>query len=252
MNFNHFINKCFNCLFVIGNTWIYKLNIVKLVISLTLLFFPFTFFWLLLRLRLNRVKTNFRNQFPENPCVWLSRKTLFSRKWFSVDHKFHLWPGNEFLPSFSLQFTSGKREREKERERESTRAREEKIQSEIASSSSSSTVRSRSRRRLRSGAITISDRDRSVIAIAMPSIAISDRNRDLVLWSLMIYFPGSWLCVFWFVFSFFFSKHQKIFSGKFFEMQPNTWKHFPFPEINISGKYVFFGKCFTATKHSLN
>ena len=54
-----------------------------------------------------------------------------------------------------------------------------------------------------------------------------------------------------FVFSFFFSKHQKIFSGKFFEMQPNTWKYFPFPEISISGKYVFSGKRFTATKHSL-
>ena len=35
-------------------------------------------------------------------------------------------------------------------------------------------------------------------------------------------------------------------------MQPNTWKHFPFPKISISGKYVFFGKRFTATKHSLN
>ena len=28
-------------------------------------------------------------------------------------------------------------------------------------------------------------------------------------------------------------------------------KHFPFPEISISGKYVFSGKHFTATKHSL-
>ena len=54
-----------------------------------------------------------------------------------------------------------------------------------------------------------------------------------------------------FVFSFFFSKHQKIFSGKFFEMQPNTEKYFPFLEISISGKYVFSGKRFTATKHSL-
>ena len=34
-------------------------------------------------------------------------------------------------------------------------------------------------------------------------------------------------------------------------MQPNTWKNFPFPEISISGKYVFSGKRFTATKHSL-
>ena len=54
-----------------------------------------------------------------------------------------------------------------------------------------------------------------------------------------------------FVFSFFSSKHQKIFSRKFFEMQPNTEKYFPFPEINISEKYVFSGKHFTATKHSL-
>ena len=30
---------------------------------------------------------------------------------------------------------------------------------------------------------------------------------------------------------FFFSKHQKIFFGKFFEMQPNTWKHFPFRKL---------------------
>ena len=36
-----------------------------------------------------------------------------------------------------------------------------------------------------------------------------------------------------------------------FEMQPNTWKHFPFPEISISGKYVFSRERFTATKHSL-
>ena len=35
-------------------------------------------------------------------------------------------------------------------------------------------------------------------------------------------------------------------------MQPNTWKYFPFPEISISGKYVFSGKRFTATKHSLS
>ena len=27
------------------------------------------------------------------------------------------------------------------------------------------------------------------------------------------------------------TKHQKIFSEKFFKMQPNTWKHFPFPEM---------------------
>ena len=113
--------------------------------------------------------------------------------------------------------------------------------------------------------IAIAPWSRSRIAIAP-----SRRDRDLgsrsqiaiVPWlvaflELMIFFfmgCGLWLvaCVFWFVFSFFFSKHQKIFSGKFFEMQPNTWKHFPFPEISISGKYVFSGKRFTATKHSVS
>ena len=66
------------------------------------------------------------------------------------------------------------------------------------------------------------------------------------------FFLGCGLCFSGIVFSFFFSKHQKIFSGKFFEMQPNTWKYFPFPEISISEKYVFSGKHFTTTKHSLN
>ena len=36
------------------------------------------------------------------------------------------------------------------------------------------------------------------------------------------FFSGFCPCFFGFVFSFFFSKHQKIFFGKFFEMQPNT------------------------------
>ena len=103
----------------------------------------------------------------------------------------------------------------------------------------------RSRRQSRS-------REEGEIAIA-PSIAISDCDRRcgrrtgfVVELDL-----GCGLCFSRFVFSFFFSKHQKIFSGKFFEMQPNTWKHFPFSEISISGKYVFSGKHFTATKHSL-
>ena len=42
------------------------------------------------------------------------------------------------------------------------------------------------------------------------------------------FFPGLWLVFSGFVFFFFFSKHQKIFSGKFFKMQPNTMKTFSF------------------------
>ena len=140
----------------------------------------------------------------------------------------------------------------RERERESARAQERgEDPGAIASSSSSPRrdPRSRSRRRSRS-------REEGEIAIA-PSIAISDRERAGTVVglepfsSLMIFFFWVVACVFLFVFSFFFSKHQKIFSGKFFEMQPNTWKYFPFPEISIFGKYVFSGKRFTATKHSL-
>ena len=62
------------------------------------------------------------NHFPPNPHVWLSRKMIFSGKWLPVDQYFHLWPGNDFSPSFSLQIISGKRERERERRESPNRA----------------------------------------------------------------------------------------------------------------------------------
>ena len=55
-----------------------------------------------------------------------------------------------------------------------------------------------------------------------------------------------------FVFSFFFSKHQKIFFKKFFEMQLNTWKHFPSWKIAFPENGIFSRNAFTRTKHSLN
>ena len=55
-----------------------------------------------------------------------------------------------------------------------------------------------------------------------------------------------------FVFSFFFSKHQKIFFKKFFEMQSNTWKHFLFRKIAFSKNKIFSKNTFTRTKHSLH
>ena len=64
-------------------------------------------------------------------------------------------------------------------------------------------------------------------------------SRSLMIFFLGLFFPSS------------FPNIRKIFSEKFFEMQPNTWKYFPFPEISISEKYVFSGKRFTTTKHSL-
>ena len=80
--------------------------------------------------------------------------------------------------------------------------------------------------------------DRNLAKIAIdsaisPSIAISRKRRGhRTVFSVVVddFFLGCGLCFSEFVFSFFFSKHQKIFSGKFFEMQPNTWKHYPFPK----------------------
>ena len=173
---------------------------------------------------------------------------------------------------------------EKERERESARAREEKkpnSQSDdrrqtLSSRRRRSLVRRSSRRSrstARSRAVTRSrswsrsrlrPRSRSTARSRDASIARSRRrelatrqSRDHAV-DRKIALARSWSRIaivddifIGFVLSFFFSKHQKIFSGKFFEMQPNTWKYFPFPEISISGKYVFSRIRFTATKHSL-
>ena len=43
------------------------------------------------------------------------------------------------------------------------------------------------------------------------------------------------------------TKHQKI----FFEMQPNTWKHFPFRKIAFLENRIFSKNTFTQTKRSL-
>ena len=57
-----------------------------------------------------------------------------------------------------------------------------------------------------------------------------------------------WVCLFLVAFS----KHQKIFFGNFFEIQPNTWKHFPFRKIAFPENGIFSGNAFIQTKHSLN
>ena len=87
------------------------------------------------RVRLFWVKMISGNHFHHFPHVWLSWKISFSGKWLPVDQYFHLWPGNQFLPSFSLQITSGKREREREkREPRSEREREERATIALARS----------------------------------------------------------------------------------------------------------------------
>ena len=197
-------------------------------------------------------------------------------KWLPVDQYFHLWPGNDFLPSFSLQSISGKRERERESARARERRRNVPVSPTIVGglqapggtdlASSSPTIATKI---AIDGAISQSvDRDLAfkrshrreiaqLIAISPSTeIAINGATSQRVDSEIALARSRSQIAIvddifLGFVFSFFFSKHQKIFSGKFFEMQPNTWKYFPFPEISISGKYVFFGKRFTATKHSL-
>ena len=69
------------------------------------------------RVRLFWVKMILGNHFPPNPHVWLQRKMKFFGNSLPVDRNLHLWLGNEFTLSFSLQFISGKREREREGER---------------------------------------------------------------------------------------------------------------------------------------
>ena len=122
-----------------------------------------------LRVRLFWVKMISGNHFPPNPHVWLSRKMIFSGKWLPVDQYFHLWPGNDFAPSFSLQIISEKREREREREREPRLERErEKREPRSCRSSDDCTVST-------SGAIDDRDR-RDRVARSMRSRgAIVDR-----------------------------------------------------------------------------
>ena len=152
---------------------------------------------------------------PENSIFWKLKSVDPKKKPLTTEIDLHFYFPFKAFP-------------ENERERESTRAREEKW-------------RTRSRRREIAPLVAISRRrDRAV-----DRDLASARSRRREIWEVVA-------CVSGFVFSFFFSKHQKIFSGKFFEMQPNTWKYFPFPEISISGKYVFSRKRFTATKHSLS
>ena len=168
-------------------------------------------------------------------CVCFGWKSLPEMRLFGWSEKFY-FPENEIRWPKKMPLTTEidlhfyfpfKAFPENERERESAGAREEKDERDLAIA--------RSRRWSWS-------RLREIASARDP------RGR---IWTVLEFFLGCGLCFSRFVFSFFFSKHQKIFFEKFFKMQPNTWKYFPFPEISISEKYVFSGKRFTTTKHSL-
>ena len=206
-------------------------------------------------------ENHFRKYFSRNWGVWLVRKIEFSGNWFPLTEKKWLWLQKSF---YTFIFTS--KYFWKKRERESERARGRRP-------SSSPVRRSPVNLELQSALISWAPvwRPRSEIAISWrwlrshfreiaPSIAIDGavdglelaKHRIVELNRALIdddFFSGFCPCFSGFVFSFFFSKHQKIFFGKFFEMQPNTWKHFPFRKIAFSENGIFqkwniFQKCF--------
>ena len=88
-------------------------------------------------------------------------------------------------------------------------------------------------------------------------------NEPALIWLCYSGFVFSWicgLCFFDLCYSTFsdlcfpssFPNSRKYFLENFLKCNQTPWKHFPFPKISISGKYVFSGKRFTATKHSLS
>ena len=140
-------------------------------------------------------ENHFRKCFSGNEAIWLVWKILFSGNWNPLTQKKSLWPRKCFYTSI---FPSQHFQKMRERERARARARERRRSS--PRSRAPAPVRRRDRRR-----------DRDLGSWSRSCVVIVD---DFFFWVVA--------CVFWFVFSFFFSKHQKIFFGKFFEMQPNT------------------------------
>ena len=194
--------------------------------------------------------------FPQTRMFGCHGKWYFPKNDFRLTNIFTFDPEMIFSPHFHFKAFPEK-ERERERERERARVREEKKPNsqsdDCRRTLSSRWRRSPVRRSLRRSRSTVRSRDASIAISPSRDRAVDrdlafdrdrDQRRDLATRRSrdrageIAIVDDSFLR---FVFSFFFSKHQKIFSGKFFEMQPNTWKYFPFPEISISGKYVFFG-----------
>ena len=139
------------------------------------------------RVHLFWVKMISGNHFHHFPHVWLSRKIIFSGKWLPVDQYFHIWPGNDFLPSFSLQSISGKRERERARVREEkksnsqsiSRRRRPPVRVPGGAISQRSPRRSRSHDRRRDLAIDGVISRRHEIALSRARASDRDRRREI-------------------------------------------------------------------------
>ena len=173
------------------------------------------------------VKITFENIFSEMRLYGWSKKFYFLEieiRWpkkKAFDHE------NHFTLLFSLQSISGKWERERERARSQSPVRDLAVVDRDLQSAISCR-RSQSRIAI-DGAIV---RQCSVSSLMIFSWVVACVFLDLC-------FPSS------------FPNTRKYFPENFLKCNQTPWKHFPFPEISISGKYVFSGKRFPATKHSL-
>ena len=199
-------------------------------------------------------------------CVCLAAtENRISWKWFQFDRNFtsltRKWFYTFILPSNHFRVTR-KRERESERKREREKERRESRDCPKPSSSISSTD-------ITGTAPIARYADCADCDLAFASIAIA---RSVRIW--WFFFSGfclcfeEWMilyihlatekmwatgrkCVFYGIFKNT-TKHQKIFFETSFEMQPNTWKHFPFWKIAFPKNRIFSRNTFTRTKRSLN
>ena len=188
-------------------------------------------------------------------------------KFYSFDPEMVLHFHFTFKP-----FPGHVQKRERARERERGRKKEERV--EIVQSrarryrSSTSPAPRRSREVLIAIARSFDSRDRADRDLTFTPIAIV---RSVRIWWFFLGFVcvlrNEWYYIFVWqsrkceqqvenVFSMVFfkntTKHHKIFFETFFEMQLNTWKHFPFRKIAFPENRIFFGNTFTQTKRSLN
>ena len=186
---------------------------------------------ILLRLCLFWVKIISGNAFPKMRVFGWSGKLNFLEIDFRWPKKKGFDYGNEFPFLFSLQMNSGERERERERAREGEaythQRRSHALSSSLLRSQAPAPSIAISRHRLRSHLRA----DREI----MPSIAISPSRRSQSMLRAVEHRRtpskpvererqfGCCVCFSGFVFFLVaFSKHQKIFFRKFFEIQPNT------------------------------
>ena len=172
-------------------------------------------------------ENHFRKYFSGNAGVWLVRKIEFSGNWFPLTEKKRLWLRKWISVPI---FTSNEFRRERER---STHAHTSPRRSHAPSSSPCHS-------HAPAPSITIWDHNLTFASVAIGAvlreIPIDDAVIRLELAKHRAVEPCRassvnlgfvrvfWVCLFLVVFS----KHQKIFFGKFFEIQSNTWKHFPF------------------------